>query len=138
MKLIGFHFTKMNLEKKSDNLKDLKINTEINLLDVTEAKNSIFSSLDSLIVVKFEYIIDYDKDIASLKFYGNLIASMELKEAKEVIKQWKDKTLPDNFRLNIFNIILKKASLKALQFEEEFSLPSHIPLPSFTPQDKEK
>jgi len=138
MKLIGFHFTKMDLEKKSDNLKDLKINTEINLLDVGEVENSIFSSSDSLIVIKFEYVINYDKDIASLKFYGNLISSIESKEAKEVLKQWKDKKLPNEFRLSIFNAILKKASLKALQFEEEFNLPPHIPLPSFKPKDKEK
>lgn len=138
MKLIGFHFTKMDLEKKSDDLKDLKINTEINILDVNEAKNSIFSSQDSLIIIKFEYVINYDKDIASLKFYGNLISSMESKKAKEVLKQWEDKKLPSDFRLNIFNVILKKASLKALQFEEEFNLPSHIPLPSFKSQDEER
>jgi hypothetical protein len=73
-----------------------------------------------------------------LKFYGNLIISIESKESKEVLKQWKDKKLPEEFRLNIFNVILKKVSLKALQFEEELNLPPHIPLPSFKPSDKEK
>lgn len=138
MKLISFNFTKMDLEKKSDNLQGLKIGTEINILDIKEAKADIFSSPDSLIVIKFEYDINYEKDIATLKFYGNLIISVEEKVSKEVLKQWKDKELPEDFKLSVFNLIFKKSSLKALQFEGEFNLPPHIPLPSFKASEKKK
>jgi len=138
MRLIGFNFTKMNLEKKSDNLKDLKVTTGIDISDVQEAKSDFFKSPDELIAVKFEYNVNYEKDVAALKFYGSLIVSVESKIAKEILKQWKNKKIPEEFRLNIFNLILKKSSLKALQFEEEFNLPPHIPLPSFRPQEKKK
>lgn len=138
MKIIGFNFTKMDLEKKSDNLKDLKISSGIDILGIKEAKNEIFSSSDSLIVIRFEYTINYEKDIATLKFSGNLVISIKSKESKEILKQWEDKKIPEELRLSIFNIILKKSSLKALQFEEEFNLPPHIPLPSFKPQEKKE
>ncbi|MEK6833529.1 MAG: hypothetical protein AABY32_05780 [Nanoarchaeota archaeon] len=136
MKLIGFNFTKMDLEKKSDNLKDLKVTTGIDISDVQAAKSDFFKSSEELIAVKFEYNITYEKDVAALKFYGSLIVSVEPKQAKDILKQWKDKKIPEEFRLNIFNIILRKSSLKALQFEEEFNLPPHIPLPSFKAQEK--
>ena len=138
MKVVGFNFTKLNLEKKSDNLKDLKISTGIDVLDIKEAKTDLFNSSEGLIVVKFEYIINYETDIALLKFNGNLILSLESKEAKEVLKQWKEKNIPEEFRLGVFNIILRKSSLKALQFEEELNLPPHIPLPSFKSPEKQK
>jgi hypothetical protein len=138
MRVIGFSFTKIDLEKKSDNIKDLKISTGINILEVKEAKSDFFNSSDEIIVIKFEYTIDYEKDIALLKFYGSLIISIEPKKAKEILKQWKDKKFPEEFRLSIFNIILRKSSLKALQFEEEFNLPPHIPLPSFKAEEKKK
>ncbi len=138
MRLIGFNFTKMNLEKKSDNLKDLKVTTGIDISKVQEAKSDFFKSPDELIAVNFEYNINYEKDVATLKFYGSLIVSVGSKQAKEVLKQWKDKKLPEDFRLNVFNIILKKSSLRALQFEEELNLPPHIPLPSFKPAEDKK
>jgi hypothetical protein len=138
MKLIGFNLTKIDLEKKSDNLKDLKVTTGIDISDLKEVKSDFFGSSEGLIAVKFEYTINYEKNIALLKFHGSLIISVESKQAKEALNQWKDKKLPEGFRLTIFNLILRKASLKALQFEEELNLPPHIPLPSFKPQEKKK
>lgn len=137
MKLIGFNFTKMNLEKKSDNMKDLKVSTGIDISEVQEAKSDFFSSsAEELIAVKFEYSINYEKDVATLKFFGSLIVSVESKQGKEILKQWKEKKLPEDFRLSVFNIILRKSSVRALQFEEELNLPPHIPLPSFRPEEK--
>jgi hypothetical protein len=138
MKLVGFNFTKIDLEKKSDNLKDLKVTTGIDIFEVKEVKSNFFSSSEGLIAVKFEYTINYEKDIAILNFHGNVIASIDSKQVKEVLEQWKDKKLPGVFRLALFNLILRKASLKALQFEEELNLPAHIPMPFFKPQEKKK
>jgi hypothetical protein len=103
-----------------------------------EAKSDFLKSSDELIAVKFEYTITYEKDVAVLKFYGAIVVSVESKQAKEILKQWKDKKVPEEFRLNIFNIILRKSSLRALQFEEEFNLPPHIPLPSFKAAEDKK
>jgi hypothetical protein len=136
MKLIGFNFTKINLEKKSDNFKDLRISTGIDLIDIKEVKSDLFNSPEKIIVVAFEYTINYEKEIALLKFNGNLIISIDIKHAQEVLEKWEDKKLPEGFRLSLFNLIIRKASLKALQFEEELNLPPHIPLPSFKKQDK--
>ena len=138
MKLISFNFTKMDLEKKSNSIKDLKITTGIDILDIKEVKSNLFKSSDELVIVQFEYTINYEKDVASLKFKGNLVLSVEPNQAKEILKQWKDKKIPEEVRLSMFNIILRKSSLKALQFEEDFNLPPHIPIPSFRPQEKKK
>ena len=131
MRLIGFNFSKINLEKKTDNFKNLKIKTGINILDVKEVKSKLLNDLDSLITIKFDYQINYEPNIAILNFQGNILFSTSTEEAKEISSSWKDKKIPEKFKLNIFNLILKKSSLKALQFEEEFNLPPHIPLPSF-------
>jgi len=59
-------------------------------------------------------------------------------KSKEVLKKWKDKEIPEDFRLVLFNIILKKSSLRALQLEEEMNLPTHFPLPSIKIEKEEK
>lgn len=136
MRLIGFNFTKINMEKKSSNLKNLKVSANINILDIKKAKSEFFSSSDSLLGVTFEYSINYEKDIATLNFQGNVAVSVGSKQAKGVLEEWKNKQLPEDFKVPLFNLILKKSSLKALQFEEEFNLPPHIPMPSFKSTSK--
>jgi len=55
--------------------------------------------------------------------------------AKEVLKGWKDKETTDDFRIFLFNIILRKSNIKALQLEDELALPPHIPLPSLNKEN---
>lgn len=136
MKILGFNFTKLDLEKKSDNFKNLKLSTNINILDIKEVNSAILGESERGIVIKFEYFINYEENVASLRFYGNVILSMEVKQAEEILDSWKGKKLPERFRLDIFNLIFKKASLKALHFEEELNLPPHISLPSFKIKEK--
>jgi hypothetical protein len=136
MKLISFNFTKIDVEKFSDNLKDLKINTGIDISDIKTVKSDFLKLSDDLIAVNFNYNISYEEKIAKLDFKGNLLISVESRLSKEVLKKWQEKKMPEEFKLSIFNIILRKASLKAIQFEEEFNLPLHLPLPSIKPQEK--
>ncbi len=135
MRLIGFNITHMDFEKKSDDLKDLKINVNTNILDLKEVHSDVFNSPEKMVAVKFDYSIEYTKDIALLKFEGTMILSLDEKLSKEVVESWKDKKVPEGFRLTVFNIILKKAGIKALQVEEEFNLPPHLPFPSFKPKE---
>ena len=51
---------------------------------------------------------------------------------------WKDKKMPDDFRNTLFNLILRKASLKALQLEEEMNLPIHMQLPTLKIGEKKE
>jgi len=55
-------------------------------------------------------------------------------KAPSIIK-WKNKKISDDIRMPLFNMILTKCNLKALQFEEEFALPTHVPMPRLSPQE---
>lgn len=138
MKLLGFNFTKIQIEKFKERVEDLKINTRIDVSDIKEAKTSILKTKDEILTVKFIYGLDYEPGMAKLDIEGNLIISLESKEAKEVLKEWKDKKMPENFRNTIFNLILKKATLKALQLEEEMNLPIHMRLPTLKIGEKKQ
>jgi len=130
MKVIGFNFKKINAEKNSDNFKDLKINTNINILNVKPIKSEVFQPKEELVEVEFDYTINYNPNIAKVFLSGVVLVMVDLKIAKEFIKQWKKKKLPDEHKVLIFNVILKKSNLKAMQLEDELNLPLHIPLPS--------
>ena len=130
MKIVGFNFKKLNIEKISDKFKELKINTNIDIIDVKQIKPDIFQPKEDLIEIEFDYTIDYSPDIAKISLSGTVLVMADAKIIKDFIKQWKKKKLPEEHRILIFNVILKKSNLKAMQLEDEMNLPLHIPLPS--------
>jgi len=138
MKLAGFNFTKIAIEKKKDDFKDLKIETQINLIEINEIKQELVKSKDSFLSVKFSYIINYLPGIATLEFEGKGVLVIDSRRARDILKDWKDKKLDDEFRTAVFNLIITKSNIKALQFEEELNLPLHFRLPSLSlPKDSQ-
>jgi len=130
MKIIGFNFSKISIEKISDDLKGLKINTSINLKEVKQIKQSPFQTKEDLLEIKFKYNIDYDPNLAKISFLGTVLIMVDSKTSKEFLKEWKKKKLPEAYRTSIINVVMKKSNLKALALEDEMGLPLHIPLPS--------
>jgi len=130
MKVLGFNFTKINAEKFSSEFNDLKISTKIDVKSVVKAEQDILKSPDSILTINFSLIIDYETDIAKLDFEGAIIVSVEEKLSKDILKQWSDKKISEEFRLLLFNMILRKSTAKALELEEELHIPFHIKLPS--------
>jgi len=134
MRIIGFNFTKISIEqlKEPSEVKEqLKITTQIDVPEVTDAKSNILKTKEELIKAKFVYGVDYNPGFAKIELEGRILLAVEPKDAKEIFKQWKKKKMPDAFKMLLFNTILKKSSLKALHLEEELNLPLHMPMPSF-------
>ncbi|MEX0920573.1 MAG: hypothetical protein WDZ69_03265 [Candidatus Pacearchaeota archaeon] len=134
MKVVGFNFSKISIERMKDSLnskEELKANTSIDVSEIKEVKSHILKTKEQVLDAKFTYGIKYDPGFAEINIGGNIIVTIEPKLAKEVLKQWKNKKMPEDFKVFLFNTILKKSTLKALYLEEELNLPLHMPLPSF-------
>jgi len=138
MRIIGFGFDKINVEKLSNKVENLKITSNINISEIKEIKSDFLKEKENLINVKFSYNLNYDPDFAKLEFVGNILFSIESKKAEEILKEWKNKKIIEEFKIVLFNIILKKVNLKSLQLEEEMNLPLHIQLPSLKFKDKKE
>jgi hypothetical protein len=130
MKIFGFNFTKLSIEKFPSKIENIKINTNLDVSEIKQVENSIINSDEKFFSIEFSYKVSYNSDIAELNLAGNILLSLENKKAAELVKQWKDKKMPEDFRFEVFNLIIKKSILKALQLEEDIGLPPHVPLPS--------
>jgi hypothetical protein len=129
MRLIGFNFTKINAERFPNSPENIKFNTKIDISSVEPLKSDVLRVKDELIKVDFIYSILYEPEVAKLDLSGNILLSVDPKTAKDVLKGWKDKETSEDFRIFLFNIILRKSNIKALQLEDELGLMPHIPLP---------
>lgn len=138
MKIIGFNFNKISAEKTSNKIKELKITTNIDISEIKEIKSDFLKTKEELIEILFKYDVIYNPEIAKIKFKGVLIISLESKLKKDILNQWKDKKLSDELKLPLFNVILRKSNLRALQLEDEMNLPLHISLPILKKEDKKE
>jgi len=137
MRLMGFNFTKINVERLGGSGENLKINTNIDISEIEKAKVDFFKGKEEILSIKFKYNINYDPEFAKIIFEGNIIITVDSKQSKELLLKWKNKEVLPDVQYFIFNIIIRKANIKALQFEDEMNLPLHIPMPRLSKQNKE-
>jgi len=129
MKFVGFVFNKISAEKMKEFAEGMKFNTKINFLSIESVKSNFLKIKEEIIKVNFSYTVSYDPDFAKIELAGDILISVEPKEAKNILTGWKEKKMSEDFRMPMFNLILRKSNIKALQLEEELGLMPHIPLP---------
>lgn len=136
MQIIGFNFEKIQAERKIVPKGKIQISSNINMKTITQEKVDLLKD-QSPIKFTFEFSVKYAPDVADLTFIGSVLVLLDKEKTKEVIKKWKDKKIVEDIRVPLFNFIFSKCNLKALQFEEEFSLPAHIPMPQIRQENPE-
>ncbi len=128
MQIIGFNFTKISSERKKAPEGKIEIKSNINIKNIEQEKLELLKDKDVL-KFSFEFSVDYTPGIANLLFEGFILVIVEKEKMKDILKKWKGKKLTDETRIPLFNTILTKCNLKSLQLEEEFGLPTHVPMP---------
>jgi hypothetical protein len=145
MRLIGFNFTKIAAERKEGLQPGMNINTNVEFIDVQEEKIELIK--DKLpLKVTFSQTILYtspkdakkQEEYAKIAFGGTLLLAASPEDAKELLKSWKKKEVPAGIKIPIFNLILTKCAVKALQLQEELGLPFHPQLPRLNAQTPQK
>lgn len=125
IKLVAFKYTKINVERNDESKGELKITPNINIQSIDKLKSE---SKQEILEIKFNFGIDYSS-LGKIELAGKMLLSADSKTVKDALEGWKNKKLDNNFNMIILNVIMQKASIKALQLEEEMNLPPHMQLP---------
>ena len=138
MKIIGFNLTKISVNKKEKFEGKIEVNQNIDIKNIV--KEEIPITNEEVLKIDFDFQINYSGDFAKLEFVGNILIIPEKEELKNILKSWKDKEkkIPDESRVPLFNFIMSKCNIKALLLEDEINLPYHIPMPRINFPEKEK
>jgi len=131
IKLIGARISKIFGERKPEFSGNLEISTNIKLVNIDKLKDT----KDSL-KIDYELVVDY-KELGEISIEGSIFISTDSKTIKEIQKSWKDKKFDTEEQIQITNLIIKKASIKAFEIEDELGLPIHIQLPSLSLKKQE-
>lgn len=136
MKIIGFGFKKITAERKKEIQGKLEIKSNLQIEEIEKGNIDIAGD-----ILKFNYLysVNYEPEFAEISFNGFVLAlPNKTDDIKKILKEWKKKKLSEEIRIFIFNFIMSKCNLKALQLEEDFALPPHIPLPRLTKQQNQQ
>lgn len=142
MRVIGFNFTKISVDRKSFGKKPV-IDTNIEFLNVEKEDVELLKDQEP-IKVTFKCNWNYsetekkDNKIGQIAFQGEIIIATESENAKELVKNWKKKKIDTGVQVPMFNLILKKCTPRAAQLADEVNLPSPIPLPKIKPPQKKE
>lgn len=115
MKVIGLHFTKISAEKLQDFKKEFTINTNIEFLEIEKEEVSIELPQDiEPTRVNFKFSVNYNTEekknnnLAKVVLEGIILLHATKDESKDLLKAWKKKEIPNDFKVPMFNFILKK------------------------------
>ena len=145
MRVIGFNFTKISGEKSNEFNPEFSINTNLNISDIKEEKAEVLKDFE-VIKVSFKFEVTYNsKEKKEVKFgevalAGEFVFSSD-KDAKDLLQSWNkksDKTIPEDFKVPLFNLIMRRCTTKALELEESLNLPFHIPFPQVREPTKQE
>jgi hypothetical protein len=132
MKIIGFNLTKISVERKDKLEGELEIKQNINVDDIIKEKIEI--AKEEAVKIKFTFSINYEPNLATVEFKGHVLTMPEKEETKKILKEWKNKKIPDEVRVGLFNFIMSKCNIKALSLEDEMNLPTHVQMPKISPK----
>ena len=136
MQIIGFNLTKISVERKEKTEGKLEVKQNINIDDISKDKINI--SEKEILKLNFTFNVDYSPNFAKVELKGQTILLPEKEELKEITKSWKKKQITEQFRIPLFNFIMSKCNIKALNLEDEMSLPLHIPMPKLTKKQEKQ
>ena len=138
MKLAGFRLNKITAERTGDSLEGVKVNTNIDIVEIKEIKSGAFKGKEQVLEIKFTYTLSYAPEFAKIELGGLLMVGIDFKESRDVVKEWKQKQMPDDFKVNLLNLIIRKSSVRALELEDDLGVPYHMQFPSLRkPQEQE-
>jgi hypothetical protein len=137
MAITAFHFTKINAEKTKNSPKKVSVSNKIILTEVKEAKLAIGSSKQKAIEFSFDYKVDYEPEAGNILIQGALLYVATDAKVKETMEKWKkEKKLPEDVILEVYNPILEKCAVESLLLARDLLLPPHISLPKMSPSKK--
>ncbi|MCA9477804.1 MAG: hypothetical protein KDK61_08365 [Simkania sp.] len=129
MAILNFGFTKILVEKKGKLSKQINIKSGMNITDVAESE-MIDATKQKAFLIKFAFETNYEPKLGNINLEGELLYLLDAETAKTVSDSWKkNKSLPKDIALKVFNKILHNCNVEALILSREINLPSPIQLP---------
>ena len=130
MALLGFHFNKISAEKTGSSADKIKVDNNIIISKVQEAKLNLGDSKQSAVEFSFQFKAKFLPDFGSITLDGAVVYTGAQDKVKEILTKWtKEKKISADVLEEVYNHVLIKCNVEALVIGRDMQLPAHIQLP---------
>ncbi len=137
MTVVGFGFTRLNVERKGLAKGKISIRNNINVKNVDTTDLSLGKNKESGLVFTVEFKSVYEPAVGEITIEGEVIYLAEAKKVKETLDKWKKEQKVENAVLGeVLNAALGKCNIQALILSRDINLPAPIPLPKVGIKEK--
>ena len=130
MAIVGFEFTKINVNKKEAAKGKVNISNNVGIVDLQKSDLQLGATKQSGIKFVFEYKSAYEPDFAHIELGGIVVYLTDEKDAEKIISDWKkEKKLNKDVAEKIINNILTKCNIQSIILSNTVNLPPPVPMP---------
>lgn len=139
MVVVGFNFTKMNVERKKPIKGKVKITNNVSIKNVELQDLALGKEKQKGLRFTFEFVTKYMNDFGQISLTGEVVYLDSEKKVKDAAEKWKkSKSVQKDVMTQILNNILNKCNIQALILSQQINLPAPIPLPKVDVDKKKK
>lgn len=133
MAVVGFALHRILTERLKEFTGRVTVRSKADITNIEKSRAKIVAPGKDILKVNFNFSITYEPKFAIVDFKGHTLTLEDQKQAKKILRDWeKEKKVDPELKEKVFNVILRKCNVKALEIEEDMNLPPHIPLPRVT------
>ncbi len=137
--IVGFNFDKISIERKQKSIKNMSVKYNLDFSDVKEEKLAIKTAKG--VSFFFDFTVKYNPGVVDLIIKGHITFMQDEKKIKEILDSWNQyQKIPKDVSVQLFNFVLTKCNIQALELTQSFNLPPHIQMPTvklFDPKSKD-
>lgn len=141
MAVVGFGFTKINVERKNKVTGKVEIKNNAAINSVEKEELTLGDIKQDALKFGFSFTVKYEPDMANIILEGEVLWVEKKEGIDAAIKQWKkEKKIKPEIMTPVLNAVLQKSNMQALILAKELNLPPPIPLPrvNMLPEEKPK
>lgn len=129
MKLLSINYKKISGEKLTNISPNMKINTKVDFSNIKVVQSEDFQFKEDVINLSFNLELEYDPGHAIVSVSADMLLALEKSQADDIIKHWAERKIPEDLRITLSNLILRKCGPKLLQITEDLNLPPFFQFP---------
>ena len=135
--IVGFHYTKLSIERHQPLQGKLSVRNDLNIRDVKEQPLTGVKGAYKTVAFQFVFTVTYAPHVADIVITGDVYYAATPKQIEETLSTWKSKKkVSADVSLDVLNYALQKCNIRALEMAQDLNLPTHIPLPKVNFQQK--
>lgn len=140
MTIVGFNFTKINIERKEGGVSGkINISNNVSIKNIESKPFALGKNKQDGLKFTFEFTSKYDPDVGNITLIGDILYLTEKKKIDEILADWKkSKKISKEVITPILNMALVKCNVQALILSQELNLPPPIPLPKIQPRENKE